>query len=68
MLDRGHEGDCICTCAFDEHGNEMPNMNTPEGAGNGNVGNVPYYGDITRFYGEDAADLGLDGDHRWSQA
>lgn len=59
MLERGHDGDCICRCAFDDAGNELPNRNTPGNEDNGNVGNAPYYGDITTFYGEDAAGRGL---------
>lgn len=55
-LPRGHDGDHLCPCALDENGILLPHMND---AGNGNVGRAPYYGPETRFYGEDAAALGL---------
>jgi hypothetical protein len=46
QLSRDHEGPHLCSCA-----------DTPPAEGG--VGKPPYYGDITRFYGEDAERLGL---------
>lgn len=51
-LVRGHRGDCICECGYDEHGRRRPH-------GDGNVGCAPYYGPETRFYGRDAVARGL---------
>jgi hypothetical protein len=50
-LERGHEGDCRCSCCgcSDHVGHPEP----------GCVGAAPYYGPETRFYGEDAAARGL---------
>lgn len=58
MLERGHDGEHLCSCTFVD-GEMLPHMDDePEF---GNVGRAPYYGDITRFYGEDAVALGLPG-------
>jgi hypothetical protein len=54
-LERGHEGDHLCTCTFvdDDPAKPMlPHAHDP-GVDNGNVGRPPYYGPDTRFYGED---------------
>lgn len=51
ILERGHEGEHLCTCTF-VNGVMLPHMDDePEF---GNVGRAPYYGAETRFYGEDA--------------
>lgn len=47
-LPRGHDGTCVCDCAFE-----------PDEPGVENVGAAPYYGPDTWFYGEDAAARGL---------
>ena len=49
--DRGHIGDHECDCC------ECVNHPDPD---TGCVGKAPWYGDITRFYGDDAERLGLD--------
>lgn len=49
-LPRGHEGEHLCSCAFDDDGNLLPHM---DDADNGNVGRAPYYGPETNFFGED---------------
>jgi hypothetical protein len=49
-FERGHEGDCACDCC------ECRNHPDPD---SGCVARVPYYGKITRFYGEDAEVRGL---------
>jgi hypothetical protein len=46
-LEPGHDGPHLCTCAT-----EAPE----EGV---DVGQPPYYGEATRFYGADAERLGL---------
>lgn len=51
MLERGHDGEHLCSCTF-ENGVMLPHMN--DAPGFGNVGRAPYYGAETRFYGEDA--------------
>jgi hypothetical protein len=51
VLDRGHEGDCLCSCCeCPDHAAE-PIL--------GCVGAAPYYGEATRFYGEDVRERGL---------
>lgn len=46
-LPRGHEPYCRCDCADEEDA-------VPLVDGGDNVGAYPYYGEGTRFYGEDA--------------
>lgn len=55
-LERGHDGEHLCDCTFNEDGSLKPHMDSPEGIAddNGNVGRAPYYGPDTNFYGEDA--------------
>ena len=51
-LQRGHKGHHECQCARDEYGNLEPKVDEE---GVHNVGAWPYYGRMTRFYGEDVS-------------
>lgn len=51
-LPRGHKDHHECVCARDDHGNLEPREDED---GYLNVGAHPYYGRITRFYGEDVS-------------
>lgn len=56
-LPRGHEGDHLCECTFEDDDPDkamLPHMDDTPGEGNGNVGRPPYYGPDTNFFGEDA--------------
>lgn len=54
-LERGHDGEHLCPCTFDEDGKLLPHMDDPAAdPDSGNVGRAPYYGPGTNFYGEDA--------------
>lgn len=54
-LPRGHDGPCICSCAFDDEGEFDPKTREYyDDPGVFNVGLPPYYGPDTHFYGEDA--------------
>lgn len=59
-LERGHEGEHLCSCTFFENGELVPHMNDCppelEDEWGGNVGRAPYYGSTTNFYGEDVTD------------
>lgn len=52
QLERGHEGPCVCDDSCKPTEAELAQ-------GIGDAGRPPYYGDDTRFYGEDVVARGL---------
>jgi hypothetical protein len=55
-FERGHEGDCACDCCDcpPDHDHAQPAYENVYC-----VARPPYYGEITRFYGEDVEARGL---------
>lgn len=49
-LERGHDGPHICECAHDDDYDPVTRLDAD---GVRNVGAPPYYGEGTKFYGED---------------
>jgi len=53
-LERGHDGPHLCLCAL-EGGFDKLTRKYPDGSIN--VGEPPYYGAETRFFGDDAEEI-----------